>query len=113
MKHRMPVFDGDGHVLELLNSTGVHETVSLGDFGDADYSVEAWLYCEYRPEVAHDGFDRVGIFARDDGNVNVVAEAVDALAVHMGTEPRTPPEQSPFRFLKELRRHPPGPKHWA
>ena len=27
-----------------------------------------WVYCEYRPDVAADGFERVGLFTRDSGN---------------------------------------------
>ena len=61
---------GDGHVLRVMNAVGGHETVSQGAAGDRDYTVEAWVYCEYRPDVAGDGFERVGIFARDDGNAN-------------------------------------------
>jgi hypothetical protein len=41
--------------------------VRRGDFGDTDYSVEADVYCEYRPEVAGDGFERGGLFCRDSG----------------------------------------------
>ncbi|MCP4593852.1 MAG: hypothetical protein GY842_24220, partial [bacterium] len=62
--------DGDGYVLELLNSNGEYETASVGAPGDANYAVEAWVYCEYRPGVAGDGFERAGIFVRDDGNAN-------------------------------------------
>jgi hypothetical protein len=61
---------GDGHVLKLLNPTAGFETASLGGTGDRNYTVSTSLYCDYRPEVAADGFERVGIFARDDGNGN-------------------------------------------
>ncbi len=60
--------DGDGYVLEVSNPAGGYETVSVGSAGDADYSVEATIYCEYRPQLG--GYERVGIFARDDGNAN-------------------------------------------
>lgn len=63
-----PTLDGDDHVIEVGDPVaGGVETIRRGDFADADYSVEADVYCEYRPEVAADGFERYGIFARDDG----------------------------------------------
>jgi hypothetical protein len=62
--------DGDGYVLEVNHPDGDYETVSVGAAGDADFGVTALIYCEYRPEVAADGYERVGIFARDDGNAN-------------------------------------------
>lgn len=61
---------GDGFALRVFNPDGGHETVSTGAPGDADYSVEAWVYCDYRPGLAGDGYERVGVFARDDGNGN-------------------------------------------
>ena len=61
---------GDGAVLQVMNAGGGYETVSLGASGDTDYTVDAWVFCDYRPDVAPDGFERVGIFARDDGNAN-------------------------------------------
>ena len=48
-------------------TAGGAETMRRGDFDDADYSVEADVYCEYRPDVAANGYERYGIFARDDG----------------------------------------------
>jgi hypothetical protein len=62
--------DGDGFVLELRNVEGEYETASVGEYGDADCSVKAAVYCEYRPDVAADGYERVGVFARDNGNAN-------------------------------------------
>lgn len=58
---------GDGYVLRVMNSSGGADSVRRGDFGDTDYTVEADLYCDYRPEVAGDGYELVGIFARDSG----------------------------------------------
>lgn len=59
--------EGDGYVLEVTAPNGGAETVRGGDFADADYSVEADIYCEYRPDVSDDGFERYGLFARDSG----------------------------------------------
>jgi hypothetical protein len=68
-----PAPQGDGYVLELMNAGGEYETASVGARGDADCTVEACIYCEYRPDVAGDGYERVGIFARDNGNANFEA----------------------------------------
>ncbi len=58
---------GDGYALVVGDPTGGVETVRRGSFADADYAVEADIYCEYRPDVAANGFERYGIFARDSG----------------------------------------------
>ena len=58
---------GDGYVLKVVNRDGGVDTCRRGDFGDTDYSVQADVYCEYRPDVSADGFERYGLFARDSG----------------------------------------------
>lgn len=65
-----PAPDSDGYALEVRNTTQAFETTSLGARGDADYITRALLYCAYRPELAANGYERYGIFARDDGNAN-------------------------------------------
>lgn len=57
---------GDGRVLVVTDTTGAN-TVRHGDFADTDYSVEADVYCDYRPGDAASGFERYGLFARDNG----------------------------------------------
>jgi hypothetical protein len=59
---------GDGYVLRVQDPSGGIETTRLGRLMDADYFVECDIFCEYRPSLAADGFERLGIFARDDGN---------------------------------------------
>jgi hypothetical protein len=59
--------NGDGYALKVVNPLGGVETTRRGDFGDADYSVAADIYCEYRPGDAADGFERYALFARDSG----------------------------------------------
>lgn len=61
---------GDGYVMEVMDPAGGYESTSAGSPGDVDYAVEAYIYCDYRPGLAGDGYERVGIFARDDGNSN-------------------------------------------
>ncbi len=57
--------DGDGYVLEVKDPSGGYDTVSLGSPTDRDYAVEAEVFCRYRPDEK--GFERYGIFARDNG----------------------------------------------
>jgi Phosphodiester glycosidase len=61
---------GDGWVLEVMDPAGGFETTSIGGPGDEDIAVEALVLCDHRPELAADGFERVGVFARDSGNGN-------------------------------------------
>lgn len=58
---------GDGYVLKVIDSASAVNTARRGDFGDTDYSVEAEVYCEYRPADAANGFERAGLFVRDSG----------------------------------------------
>src|SRR5690606_17172075 len=58
---------GDGYVLRILNPAGGTDTASLGRSTDQNYVVSADLYCEHRPGLASNGFERIGIFARDTG----------------------------------------------
>lgn len=60
--------DGDGYVLVVQDLRGGVDTTRLGHRTDADYSVQCDLYCDYRPQLAADGFERIGIFLYDDGN---------------------------------------------
>lgn len=57
---------GDGYVLEVKPASGL-DSVRRGDFGDTDYAVEADIYCEYRPDLASNGYERYSLFARDSG----------------------------------------------
>lgn len=57
---------GDGHVLVVRDPAGGTESTRLGAATSRDVAVQADLYCEYRPQLAADGFERVGIFARDN-----------------------------------------------
>ncbi len=59
---------GDGFVMRVRDSSGGIETTRLGRLTDTDYFVEALIYCNHRPGLAADGFERLGIFARDNGN---------------------------------------------
>jgi hypothetical protein len=59
---------GDGYVLRVRDPGGGIDSTRTGRISDADYYVEALIYCSFRPELMSDGFERVGIFARDDGN---------------------------------------------
>jgi hypothetical protein len=69
--------NGDGYAMHVQDPDGVFETCSVGKIGDVNYITEASVYCDYRPELAGDGFERVGIFARDDGNANFDATTLN------------------------------------
>jgi hypothetical protein len=69
---------GDGYVMKVGGAVGGVQTVRRGDFNDTDYSVVAHVYCDYRPDVASDGTELSGIFARDSGTGAL------ALATHGG-----------------------------
>ncbi len=59
---------GDGYAMRVRDASGGIDTTRLGKAAESDYFVEADIYCNYRPALAADGYERVGIFARDDGN---------------------------------------------
>ncbi|MDI6784443.1 MAG: hypothetical protein QME64_10165, partial [bacterium] len=59
---------GDGSVLVVKDPSGGYESTRIGNATDSDYFVQADIYCQYRPEVASDGYERLGILARDSGN---------------------------------------------
>jgi len=59
---------GDGYALRVMDSAGGMETTRTGNITDADYYVQCDIYCTYRPALVSDGFERSGIFLRDNGN---------------------------------------------
>ncbi len=59
---------GDGYVLVVKDPAGGMETTRIGNLTDADYFAQCDIYCNYRPQLESDGFERVGIFIRDNGN---------------------------------------------
>lgn len=59
---------GDGYVMTVKNPAGGADTSRVGDLADTNYTVEAHIYCEYRAAIAGNGYERCGVFARDNGN---------------------------------------------
>jgi len=59
---------GDGYVLIVKDPAGGMETTRIGNVTDVDYYVECDIYCNYCPDLSSDGYERVGIFARDNEN---------------------------------------------
>lgn len=59
---------GDGYVMTVKNTAGGVESARVGDLADTNYTVEAQVYCDYRPTIAANGYELSGIFARDDGH---------------------------------------------
>lgn len=52
----------------LHNAAGTSASAYLGDPAWTDYRVEAWVYCDLRKAEEKEGYDRVGIFIRDQGD---------------------------------------------
>lgn len=59
--------NGDGYVMTVMDPAGGYEIARIGDRQDGDITIAADIYCDYRPEEASNGFERVGLFARDPG----------------------------------------------
>jgi hypothetical protein len=59
---------GDGHALVVADPAGGYDSARIGPLSTTDCAVEALLWCDYRPQLAGDGFERIGVFVRDDGN---------------------------------------------
>ncbi len=59
---------GDGYIIVIKDPSGGIDTQRIGSTSDTDYAVQADIFCDYRPALSADGFERLGIFARDDGN---------------------------------------------
>ena len=56
---------GDGRVVVVRDPAGGTDSLRCGHPTLTDQVAQADLYCEHRPELAGNGFERVGIFARD------------------------------------------------
>ena len=57
---------GDSTALRVLDPEEAgYESIRIGSLDEGDYCVSATIYCPYRPELESQGFERVGIFARD------------------------------------------------
>src|SRR5690606_22057990 len=54
-------------VLQLNTAGKKWDSGWVGDKSWDDYRVEAWIYCELRKEDKVDGWERVGLFMRDNG----------------------------------------------
>lgn len=59
---------GDGYILVVKDSSGGMESTRIGNIFDMNFYVQCDIYCTYRPELASDGYERSGIFIRDNGN---------------------------------------------
>lgn len=62
--------EGDGYVMRVWDEKGGYNAIRFGSVFARNYSVETHIYCEYRPDVASDGYERYALFVRDDGNAN-------------------------------------------
>ncbi len=57
---------GDGFVLEVRDPAGGTDSIRLGHTTTTDCVIQADVYCNYRPKLHANGFERVGVFARDN-----------------------------------------------
>lgn len=56
-----------GNVVHLRTQDHVYDSAWVGDNDWTDYRVEAWVYADIRPEIKDRMWERLGIFARDNG----------------------------------------------
>ena len=59
---------GDGYIIVVKDPSGGMESTRIGNLTDSDYYVQSDIYCNYRPGLSSDGYERVGLFIRDNGN---------------------------------------------
>ncbi|MCA8952968.1 MAG: hypothetical protein KDE27_25885, partial [Planctomycetes bacterium] len=60
-----PPPSGDATALRIMDPAGGTDSIRLSAGFAADVGLEADLLCDYRPQLAADGFERIGIFVRD------------------------------------------------
>jgi hypothetical protein len=60
-----PTPSGDLTVLRVMDPAGGTDSVRLEPGAVRDVAVQADLYCEHRPQLAGNGFERIGLFVRD------------------------------------------------
>ena len=60
-----PPPSGDPTALRIMDPAGGTDTLRLGVAAVRDVGVQADLLCEHRPGLAGDGFERIGVFVRD------------------------------------------------
>ncbi|MCR9246140.1 MAG: DUF1080 domain-containing protein [bacterium] len=63
-----PAPSGDQTVLRIMDPAGGTDTLRLSGALAGDVEIQADLLCEYRPGLASNGFERIGVFARDQAN---------------------------------------------
>ncbi|MBK8975651.1 MAG: hypothetical protein IPM29_06970 [Planctomycetes bacterium] len=56
---------GDGHVVVVADVRGGTESIRCGHPTTTDQVAQADIYCDYRPWLRSDGYERVGVFVRD------------------------------------------------
>jgi len=64
----LPPVPGGLKAFTLHDATSTTASAYLGDTDWSDYRVEAWVYCDLRKAEGKTGYDRVGIFLRDQAD---------------------------------------------
>ncbi len=62
----IPSRGGDGWTVRVFDPAGGTDSIRLGRATTRDVAVQADLFCDYRPQLATNGFERIGVFARDN-----------------------------------------------
>jgi hypothetical protein len=60
-----PPPSGDATVVRVMDPAGGTESLRWSPGFVRDVGVECVLYCDHRPQLASDGFERIGVFVRD------------------------------------------------
>ncbi|MEZ6036427.1 MAG: hypothetical protein R3F29_03025 [Planctomycetota bacterium] len=60
-----PPPSGDATVLRVMDPSGGTDSLRLSPGLVRDLAFEADLYCDYRPQLVADGYERIGVFVRD------------------------------------------------
>ncbi|MFO1055198.1 MAG: hypothetical protein U1F36_23515 [Planctomycetota bacterium] len=59
---------GDATALRIMDPSGGTDSLRIDPGLCADVAVQADLLCEYRPQLAPNGFERIGLFVRDNAS---------------------------------------------
>lgn len=57
---------GDGFAVQVNDPAGGTDTIRLGSAATTDCVLQADIFCEYRPGLVSQGYERLGIFVRDN-----------------------------------------------
>ena len=68
------VSNNNKNALSLYTPGKKYDAAWIGNSTWSDYKVEAMIYCEYRPDEKPMGWERIGLFARDNGDHAIIVK---------------------------------------